>query len=101
AYGRGRGPTRRGAPGRSTSPTTLPAQRPPGRKPRRWRGGLRGREDRCGPPRSFQLPGLAQDVAAAADRVDEPVVAARREALAQAPDVHVHRALLDEDVVAP
>src|SRR5688572_911600 len=43
----------------------------------------------------------AEAVAGAAHRVDEAVVAGGLERLAQAPDVHVDRALLDEHVVAP
>ena len=43
----------------------------------------------------------AEAVPRAAHRVDQAVVAGRLERLAQAPDVHVDRALLDEHVVAP
>ena len=40
-------------------------------------------------------------IAAAAYGLDQPVVTARFESLAQPPDVHVHRAFLHENVVTP
>src|SRR3954470_13093671 len=40
-------------------------------------------------------------VSGAADGLDEVVVAAGLEGVAKAPDMDVHRAVLDEDVVAP
>src|SRR6202008_159908 len=43
----------------------------------------------------------AEAVPRAAYRVDQAVVAGRLERLAQAPDVHVDRALLHEPLVAP
>src|SRR5690349_4852073 len=45
--------------------------------------------------------GGGEAVAGAAHGLDQAIVAARLERLAQPPDVDIHRALLDEDVVAP
>jgi hypothetical protein len=42
-----------------------------------------------------------ETVAAAAHRLHQPVVVAGLQGAAQAADVHIHRALLDEDMVAP
>src|ERR1700686_3489585 len=62
-------------------------------------------------PRATLSPALSQGrggsarreeaVAGAAHGLDQVIVATGRKRLAQAPDVHVHCAVLDENVVAP
>src|SRR5207302_9301494 len=81
-------------PRRRSAPTPRPP--PPTRWPRR-RPGPRERRACCGRPGSIG----AQAVSRAAHRVDQAAAAGRLERLAQAAYVHVHRALPEEDVIAP
>jgi hypothetical protein len=50
---------------------------------------------------SVTLEGSREAISRAAHRLDQPVVAAGLERLAEPPDVHVDGALLDENVIAP
>ena len=58
---------------------------------------------RTGKPREGQIyvEAAPEAVAGSADGLNEGVVLAGLQRLAQPADMHVHRALLDEDVVAP
>ena len=90
----GSAPNARGHDSVTTASAASPARRRPGQAPiaeqrRPWR------------LRDHRYVGAREAVAAAAHGLDQRVVAARLERLAQAADVHVHRALLDEHMVAP
>src|SRR4051794_32768723 len=76
------------------SPTPRPLRLPPPPTAPRERRASRAC---CGIPGSI----AAQPVAGAAHRIDQAVVAGGLERLAQAPDMDVYRALLDEDMIAP